>query len=59
MFPIFDWDFCEIENANLKTLFCQKVQDPDRVLLCEMVNVWEMEKKEAQKYQLKFYFWMI
>ena len=39
--PNLCFELREIENAKLRTLFCQKVQDLDRALFCEMVNTRE------------------
>ena len=50
--PNLCFELREIENAKLRTLFCQKVQDLDRVLLGGMVNVCAIE----EKYELKFFF---
>ena len=46
--PNLCFELREIENAKLRTLFCQKVQDLDRALFCEMVNTREgAERKQG------------
>ena len=46
--PNLCFELREIENAKLRTLFCQKVQDLDRALFCEMVNTREGAERKTR-----------
>ena len=46
--PNLGFELREIENAKLRTLFCQKVQDLDRALFCEMVNTREGAERKSK-----------
>ena len=46
--PNLCFELREIENAMLRALFCQEVQDLDRALFCEMLNTREGAERKTR-----------